>query len=60
MRVASFFERRGMVRDGYVRSLVFDFDTAIQSHCGQLGCDDPEAVKLTGICHNLIRCWTEV
>jgi hypothetical protein len=25
-----------------------------------MGPDDPETVKLTGICHNLIRYWAEV
>jgi PKHD-type hydroxylase len=25
-----------------------------------VGRDDPELVKLTGIYHNLIRCWAEV
>jgi PKHD-type hydroxylase len=27
---------------------------------GRVGRDDPELVKLTGIYHNLIRCWAEV
>ena len=65
MRVASSFRLRGMVlwycraaRDA--RSPIFDLDTAIQSLCEQLGRDDPETVKLTGIYHNLIRYWAEV
>jgi len=57
--VASFFALQGMVRDVYARTLIFDLDTAIQNLCERLGCDDPETVKLTGIYHNLIRCWAE-
>jgi PKHD-type hydroxylase len=49
-----------MIRDAHARSLIFDLDTAIQALVGRLGRDDPETVKLTGIYHNLIRCWAEV
>ena len=59
-RVASFFWLQSMVRDGHARSLIFDLDTAIQGLVRRLGRDDPEMVKLTGIYHNLIRCWAEV
>ena len=59
-RVASFFWLQSMVRDGHARSLIFDLDTAIQGLVGRLGRDDPEMVRLTGIYHNLIRCWAEV
>ena len=59
-RVASFFWLQSMVRDAHARSLIFDLDTAIQSLCERLGRDDPETVKLTGIYHNLIRCWADV
>jgi PKHD-type hydroxylase len=34
--------------------------TAIKGVVERLGRNDPEAVKLTGIYHNLIRCWAEV
>ena len=60
MRVASFFWLQSMIRDAHARSLIFDLDTAIQALVGRLGRDDPETVKLTGIYHNLIRCWAEV
>jgi PKHD-type hydroxylase len=60
MRVASFFWLQSMVRDGHARSLIFDLDTAIQGLVQRVGRDDPELVKLTGIYHNLIRCWAEV
>lgn len=59
-RVASFFWLQSMVRDAHARSLIFDLDTAIQALVARLGRDDPETVKLTGIYHNLIRCWAEV
>jgi PKHD-type hydroxylase len=60
VRVASFFWLQSMVRDGHARSLIFDLDTAIQGLVRRVGRDDPELVKLTGIYHNLIRCWAEV
>jgi PKHD-type hydroxylase len=59
-RVASFFWLQSMIRDGHARSLIFDLDSAIQGLVGRVGRDDPELVKLTGIYHNLIRCWAEV
>src|SRR6201996_7148258 len=60
VRVASFFWLQSMIRDGHARSLIFDLDSAIQGLVGRVGRDDPELVKLTGIYHNLIRCWAEV
>ena len=60
VRLASFFWLQSMVRDGHARSLIFDLDTAIQGLVQRVGRDDPELVKLTGIYHNLIRCWAEV
>jgi PKHD-type hydroxylase len=60
MRVVSFFRLPGMVRNAHARSLILDLDTAIQAVVERLGRDDPETVKLTGIFHNLIRCWAEV
>jgi PKHD-type hydroxylase len=59
-RVASFFWLQSMIRDAHARSLIFDLDGAIQVLVERLGRDDPETVKLTGIYHNLIRCWAEV
>jgi PKHD-type hydroxylase len=60
VRVASFFWLQSMVRDGHARSMIFDLDTAIQGLVQRVGRDDPELVKLTGVYHNLIRCWAEV
>jgi PKHD-type hydroxylase len=59
-RVASFFWLQSMIRDAHARSLIFDLDTAIQALVERLGRDDAETVKLTGIYHNIIRCWAEV
>jgi PKHD-type hydroxylase len=58
LRVASFFRLQSMVRDAYARSLMFD--TAIQALAERFGRDDPETVKLTGICRTLIRTRTDV
>jgi PKHD-type hydroxylase len=58
-RIASFFWIQSMVRHDDQRTLLFDFDTAIQ----QLGRDLPDheaVVQLTGIYHNLIRAWADV
>jgi PKHD-type hydroxylase len=58
-RIASFFWVQSMVRHDAQRTLLLDFDTAIQ----QLGRDAPEhraVVQLTGIYHNLIRAWSDV
>jgi len=59
-RVASFFWLQSMIRDQHARSMIYDLDSAIQRLVERLGRDDPETVKLTGICHNLIRYWVEV
>jgi PKHD-type hydroxylase len=59
-RVASFFWLQSMIRDAHARSLIFDLDTSIQALAERLGRDDSEAVRLTGIYHNLIRYWAEV
>ncbi|MFT4096059.1 MAG: Fe2+-dependent dioxygenase [Rhodoblastus sp.] len=58
-RVASFMWMQSMIRDDHARSMIFDLDNSIQALCGRLGRDDPEAVRLTGLYHNLIRYWAE-
>jgi PKHD-type hydroxylase len=58
-RIASFFWIQSMVRQDEQRTLLFDFDTAIQ----QLARDVPDhgaVVQLTGIYHNLVRAWADV
>jgi predicted 2-oxoglutarate/Fe(II)-dependent dioxygenase YbiX len=49
-----------MIRDARARSLILDFEPAIQARVEQFGGDDPETVKLTGIHHNLIPSWAEL
>ena len=60
-RVSSFFWLQSMIRQDSQRSLLFDFDAAIQ---GVASAVDPamqqRAVQLTGVYHNLIRQWAEL
>jgi PKHD-type hydroxylase len=58
-RIASFFWIQSMVRDDGQRTLLYDLDMAIQSVSGQRP-DDPAAVQLTGVYHNLLRRWAEL
>ena len=58
-RVASFFWVQSMVRDGGQREILFDLDQSIQELSASAGLNDPTAVRLTGIYHNLIRQWAE-
>lgn len=58
-RVASFMWMQSMIRDDHARSMIFDLDNTIQSLSGRIGRDDPDAVRLTGVYHNLIRYWAE-
>jgi PKHD-type hydroxylase len=54
-RVASFFWIQSMVRDDGERTLLFDLDLAIQ----RLE-QNPVALSLTSVYHNLLRRWAEV
>lgn len=58
-RVASFFWVQSMIRDGGQREILFDLDQSIQELSASAGLNDPTAVRLTGIYHNLIRQWAE-
>ena len=58
-RVALFFWLQSMIRDERARSMIYDLDMAIQGIIGRIGAGDPEAVRLTGVYHNLIRYWAE-
>ncbi|HEX2252528.1 MAG TPA: Fe2+-dependent dioxygenase [Thermoanaerobaculia bacterium] len=58
-RVSSFFWIQSMVRDDGERTLLFDLDTSIQRIAGK-DPDDPVAVQLTGVYHNLLRRWAEM
>lgn len=58
-RIASFFWVQSMVRDDAARTLLFDLDTAIQQ-LNARNPEDPVAVQLTGVYHNLLRRWAEL
>jgi PKHD-type hydroxylase len=58
-RVSSFFWIQSMVRDDGARTLLFDLDNVAQS-VGAADVNAPNAIKLTGIYHNLLRRWAEV
>jgi PKHD-type hydroxylase len=49
-----------MIRDADAGSPIFDLDIVKQAPVEQLGRDDPETVKLTGIYHDPIRDRAEV
>jgi PKHD-type hydroxylase len=59
VRTASFFWIQSMVRDDGERTLLFDFDQAIQ----RVAADVPghaAAVQLTAVYHNLLRRWADL
>ena len=58
-RLACFFWVQSMVRRDDQRRLLHDMDMAILS-LRQAGGDTPEAIKLTGCYHNLLRMWADV
>ncbi|KPF68741.1 hypothetical protein IP84_08950 [beta proteobacterium AAP99] len=55
-RLASFFWVESMVREDAQRRLLFDLDMSVLALRQQQG-ETPEAVKLTGVYHNLLRMW---
>ena len=57
-RLACFMFMQSMVRSAEQRRLLFDMDMQLLSLRQQIG-DTPEVVRLTGIYHNLLRCWGE-
>ena len=57
-RIASFFWIQSMVKDDAERTMLFDLDTAIQ-RVNHDAPENPVAVQLTGIYHNLVRHWAE-
>jgi PKHD-type hydroxylase len=56
-RLASFFWLQSMVRDEGQRSLLFDLDQSLQAITAQLGANNSEVLRLTGVYHNLLRRW---
>ncbi|WP_327752859.1 Fe2+-dependent dioxygenase [Sphingobium sp. SJ10-10] len=58
-RVASFFWLQSMVRDDAVRQMLFDLDSSIQQLAVDLGHDNAQVIRLTGVYHNLLRRWAD-
>jgi PKHD-type hydroxylase len=58
-RIAAFFWLQSMIREDAQRTLLFDLDTSIQN-LNQEFPGNQNAVRLTGIYHNLVRRWAEV
>jgi PKHD-type hydroxylase len=59
VRLASFFWIESMVREDERRRLLFELDMSILALRESAG-DTPEAVRLTGCYHNLLRMWASV
>lgn len=58
-RLASFFWIQSMIRDDGERTLLFDLDVAIQRLTAS-GSNQPTAIQLTGVYHNLLRRWADI
>lgn len=58
-RVCAFLWVQSMVRDDGQRTQLHELDQAIQALRARVG-DGAELVSLTGVYHNLLRCWAEV
>jgi PKHD-type hydroxylase len=58
-RISSFFWIQSMIRDDGDRTLLFDLDNVTQRISAEQP-NSPNAVKLTGVYHNLLRRWAEV
>lgn len=57
-RIASFFWIQSLVRDEGQRRTLFELDTSIQKLTLD-GADEDALLQLTGVYHNLLRCWSE-
>ncbi|HEY0799892.1 MAG TPA: Fe2+-dependent dioxygenase [Steroidobacteraceae bacterium] len=58
VRLAAFFWVQSMVRDETRRTILFDFDNALQQ-LGRSGADHDACVRLAGVYHNLLRQWAD-
>jgi PKHD-type hydroxylase len=58
VRLAAFFWVQSMVREETRRTILFDFDNALQ-HLARTGADHDACVRLAGIYHNLLRQWAD-
>jgi PKHD-type hydroxylase len=48
-----------MVRDDAARQMMFDLDSSIQALAVDLGHDNAQVIRLTGVYHNLLRRWAD-
>jgi PKHD-type hydroxylase len=58
-RISCFFWTESMVRSDEQRRLLYDLDMSIIELRKQYGETD-EAIRLTGVYHNLLRMWADV
>jgi PKHD-type hydroxylase len=58
-RICSFFWLQSLVRDPGPRELLFDLDQSVQALTAQLGAQDEQVLRLSGIYHNLVRRWAD-
>jgi PKHD-type hydroxylase len=58
-RTASFFWIQSMIRDDAARQTMFDLDSSIQALAVELGHDNAQVIRLTGVYHNLLRRWAD-
>lgn len=56
VRFASFLWVQSLIREDSQRSMLFELDRAIQGLIQQVP-ESSEIVRLTGVYHNLLRCW---
>ena len=56
-RLASFFWVQSLVSDATRREILFDIDQSIQTLATDLGPDNDEVRRLSGVYHNLMRQW---
>lgn len=58
-RISSIFWIQSLVRDNQQREILYDLDQSVQSITQEKGAGDSDVSRLTGIYHNLLRCWAE-
>ncbi|ASJ75210.1 Fe2+-dependent dioxygenase [Granulosicoccus antarcticus] len=56
-RICSVFWIQSLVRDNQQREILYELDQSVQTLTLERGQGDSEVSRLTGIYHNLMRCW---
>lgn len=57
-RICSVFWIQSLVRDNQQREMLYELDQSVQTLTAERGHGDAEVSRLTGIYHNLMRCWS--